>query len=234
MRQLSLKSCDRTFRQLRNPRNFSLARLTQTGVGDRKKGFGQESGIEHRFRGESQTRGVEDRLSAAIATRRGFASRLVGAGAQLQSLLLLNRSPLHDWLLLLPRISPRRTFWADRRSPPSSSFLPVGGGREARTRREGWERVGAKELHKSRVMPGTGGSRAPLSFIKPGKRENYSRRQTAHSKRVPVNPWQSFPSGKRNAVAAHFYDLLPRVPFSLLVYIRPLVLIYIYMREINL
>jgi len=126
-RVCQLKSSnDRIFWQPSQPCNFSFGRLTQTGVGgDRKKGFSQESEIKHRFRRESWIRGgdrrrkkEENRLSA----NRTKICQPVSRPGSVQSLLLLNRFPLHDWLLLLPKISPRRTFWADRRSPPSSSF----------------------------------------------------------------------------------------------------------------
>lgn len=219
-----MKSCNGIFRILLSTlaRFFTRERLTQTGAGERKKGFGRNR--TQISKGESRETTCaeveeENRLSATIAaTGRGFASRLFGprsivASAQSVPATRLTPSATEDF-------TPRDLL--GRQKVSLLSFF-VGGGRGTRTR-EGWQRVGREGASQIlRHARNRRISQHPFLSLSPGERgrESYSRRQTARSKTGCQRILAILSvREEENIVIVYFYDPLPLVLFLFLIYIR--------------
>lgn len=146
-------------------------------------------------------------MLAAIAAGREFASRLVGRGP-------FNRCCCS--------IGPRYTTdsFCYRGFHPAGPFGPTEGlhlpppscsseAGEKHERGEGWERVGRRSFTNLASCQEQEDFAHPFLLLSPG-RELFPTPDGAQQEGARES-WQSFPSGKRNAVAAHFYDLPTRI-----------------------
>jgi len=213
----------------------------QTGVGDRKKGFSQEFGIKHRFRIanweeiEKKEEEEEDRLSA-IATGRGFASRLVGRGPFNRCCYSIGPRYTTDSFCY-------RGFHPAGPSGPTEGLYLIPSScssepNEKHERGEDWERVGQKSFTNLTLCQEQEDPSHPFLLLNPG-RELFPTPDGAQGKRMPENPGNPFRPGRRTLSLHIFTIFLLASFFFFLIYIRSLDFIYLclfiaYMREISL
>lgn len=139
---------------------------------------------------------------SAIATGRGFASRLVGRGPFNRCCCSIGpRCTTDSCYRGFHPAGPSGLTEGLHLPPPSYSSEAD----EKHERDEGWERVGRKSFTNLASCQEQEDPAHPFLLLSLG-RESYSRRQTARSKRVPENPGNPFRPG-RGTPSLHIFTI---------------------------